>query len=553
MSIKQKAVKGAVWSAIQSGGSQIGSLLVFFLLARFLTPEAFGLVALANVFLTFMQLVLEQGFSQAIIQRQDLEPEHLNTAFWLTLFSGMILAVVGVISAGWIAGLFGQVALVPIIRCFSLILVITSLARVQQAILERQFNYKAIAIRRILGTFIGGGVGVLLAFLGYGVWSLVAQQFVFEAVGTLTLWVYSDWRPGLKISRQHFHDLFGVGSYIMGFNFLSFFNNRFNDFLVGYFLGTEALGYYSVASKVLNVMTDLLVNTSRDVSLPTFSRLQAEPERFRRALYTVTQLTCAIAFPTFLGVVVLAPELVIFLFGEKWLPSIPIMQALSFVGIARAVTFFQGSVFVSMGKPSWWLMLNVLNVILNLIGFFISFQWGIFAVAVASAIRSFLVFPVGQWAVSRLIHQDIRTHLHAFIAPLASAVAMATALLVIKQPLIRLLNPLELIVVSIVFSLLIFPVGQWSVSQLIPKDIQIHFHVFITPLIGAVTMTTALLVIKYPLAELLSPLGLIVASTGFGAIVYVSMIRLTAPALFQQVLDMIQVAVSRAKPKQNES
>jgi hypothetical protein len=130
---------------------------------------------------------------------------------------------------------------------------------------------------------------------------------------------------------------------------------------------------------------------------------------------------------------------------------------------------------------------------------------------------------------------------------------MATALLVIKQPLIRLLNPLELIVVSIVFSLLIFPVGQWSVSQLIPKDIQIHFHVFITPLIGAVTMTTALLVIKYPLAELLSPLGLIVASTGFGAIVYVSMIRLTAPALFQQVLDMIQVAVSRAKPKQNES
>lgn len=553
MSIKQKAVKGAAWSAIQSGGSQIGSLIVFFLLARFLTPEAFGLVALANVFLTFMQLILEQGFSQAIIQRQDLEPEHLNTAFWLTLSSGILLAIAGVFSASWVAGLLGQVALAPIIRCFSLMLIITSLARVQQAILERRFNYKAIAIRRILGTFTGGGVGVLLAFLGFGVWSLVAQQFVFEAVGTLTLWVCSDWRPGLKVSKRHFRDLFGVGSYIMGFNFLSFFNNRFNDFLVGYFLGAGALGYYSVASKVLNVMTELLINTSRDVSLSTFSRLQNEPERFRHALYTVTQLTCTIAFPTFLGVAVLAPQLVTFLFGEKWLPSIPIMQALSFVGIARAVTFFQGSVFVSMGKPSWWLMLNVLNVILNLLGFAISFRWGIFAVAIASAIRSFLVFPVGQWAVSRLIHQDMRIHLHAFITPLVSALAMTTALLVIKQPLIGLLNPLELTIVSMVFSLLTFPVGQWAVSQLIPKDIQIQFHVFILPLISAVTMATALLVIKYPLAELLNPLGLIIVSSGFGAIVYVAIIRLIAPHLFQQMLDMLQVAASRAKRTQKES
>jgi len=489
MNIKQKAIKGIAWSAIQNGGSQIGSLIVFFLLARFLTPEAFGLVALANVFLTFMQLLLEQGFSQAIIQREDLEPEHLNTAFWLTLLSGILLAAVGVSCASWIAGLFGQVALAPIIQWVSLLLIITSLARVQQAILERKFNYKAIAARRIIATFTGGGVGVLLAFLGFGVWSLVAQQFVFEVVGTLTLWICSDWRPGLKVSMRHFRDLFGVGGYIMAFNFLSFFNNRFNDFLVGYFLGPAALGYYSVASKVLNVMTQLLVNTSRDVALPTFSRLQSEPERFRRALYTAIQLTSAIAFPTFLGVAVLAPELVVFLFGEKWLPSIPLMQVLSLVGALRAVTFFKGSVFVAMGKPSWWLMLSALNVALNLIGFAISYRWGIFAVAVASVIRSYLVFPVGQWAVSKLVHEDIRAHLRAFIAPLVSATTMAVAILAIKQPLTGLLNPL----------------------------------------------------------------GLLVICTVLGTILYVAMIRIIAPALFQQVIELVQMVVSRPKRKQSQN
>ncbi|NJN87778.1 MAG: oligosaccharide flippase family protein, partial [Leptolyngbyaceae cyanobacterium SL_7_1] len=204
MSIKQKAIKGVAWSAIQNWGSQVGSLLVFFLLARLLTPEAFGLVALANVFLLFMQLLLEQGFSQAIIQREDLEPEHLNTAFWLTLVSGTLLAGIGIFSASWIAELFGQAALTPIIRWVSPLLIIIALARVQQASLERKFNYKAIAARKILATFMGGAVGVLMAFLGFGVWSLVAQQFVFESVGAITLWVCSDWRPGLTVSMRHF-------------------------------------------------------------------------------------------------------------------------------------------------------------------------------------------------------------------------------------------------------------------------------------------------------------------------------------------------------------
>ncbi|TVQ10271.1 MAG: lipopolysaccharide biosynthesis protein [Leptolyngbya sp. DLM2.Bin27] len=485
MSIKHKAIRGAVWSGIQNWGSQMGSLLIFFVLARLLSPEAFGLVALANVFLAFMRLFLEQGFGHAIIQRQDLEPEHLNTAFWINLASGLLLAAVGVAISAPVAGLFGQPSLTPILQWFSLLFVISALGQVQQSILERRFEYKAIAARWLFATVAGGGVGIAMALLGAGVWSLVGQQIVYEVVGAVTLWLCSDWRPGLQVSMRHFRDLFQVGIHIMGFSYLNFFSTRANEFLVGYFFSPVELGFYTVAQRVLFAMTQLLVQTSRDVALPTFSRLQEDPERFRRAFYLATQLTSAIAMPTFLGMAVLAPELVRVLFGEQWLPAAPLMQILALLGILRSITFFKGSVFVAMGKSSWWFWITVLEAGLNLLGFAIAYRWGIYAVAAASVVQAYIVFPVGQWAVCKLTQDRLGRYLRVFISPLLCAVAMAGAILLVKTVV----------------------------------------------------------------ANALSPLSIILVGTGFGAVLYVGLIRWLAPQLFEQMLDIARVMVSKSSPK----
>ncbi|MBD1914253.1 MULTISPECIES: lipopolysaccharide biosynthesis protein [unclassified Leptolyngbya] len=464
MSIKQKAIQGVVWSIVRNWGSQAGTLIIFFILARLVEPQDFGLIALANVFLGFMRLFLEQGFGQAIIQREDLEPEHLNTAFWINLAVGVLLAAMGFSGAGLAANVFGEPALTPILRCFSVLFIVSALNKVQQSILERKFQYKTIAARWLVATFAGGAIGILMAWRGFGVWSLVAQQMVYEALGSITLWVCSDWRPGFKVSARHFHDLFGIGVHIMGFNFLTFFNTRINDFLVGYFLGATALGYYTVAYKVLNVMTQLLVNTTRDVALPTFSRLQSDPERFRRAFYKATQLTSTIAFPTFLGMAVLAPELNVLLFGEQWAPSIPLMRILAFMGVLRAITFFKGSVFVAMGKPAWWFWLSVLNATLNLVGFAIALPFGIMAVTAASVIRGYLVFPVGQWAVSKLIQERLSTYLGTFVAPVSSAVVMAGVILIVRAALQDVLKPLELLIVGTAIGSLVYVTMIYLIS-----------------------------------------------------------------------------------------
>jgi PST family polysaccharide transporter len=446
MSIREKAIQGVLWSALQNWGSQVGSLLVFFLLARLLTPEAFGLVAMANIFLAFMQIFLQQGFAQSLIQRQDLEPDHIDTAFWTNLAIGACLTGFGLIAAGWVAAQFQQPQLVPILQVLSLLFLITACGNVQQALLERAFNFRATATRALAATLVGGVAGIGLALTGFGVWSLVGQQVIQELIGTLVLWQASDWRPRFKVSLPHFWQLFHFGMPILGFNFLNFLNSRADDLLIGYFLGAAPLGYYSIAYRILGVMQQLLVQTSQQIALPTFSRLQSDLEQFRQAFYTATQLTSLIAFPAFLGVLALAPELVVMLFGEQWIPSIPVLQVLSLAGIFQSISFFKSSVFMAMGKPSWSLWLSLLTVVLNLIGFSIAVRWDIVAVAAAFVIRGYLVFPIGQWAVSRLIHVPVLTYIKQFTAPLVSAIMMTGFVVFIKNWLLGITSAYILVV-----------------------------------------------------------------------------------------------------------
>lgn len=474
MSIKQKAIKGVFWSVIQNWGSQAGSLLVFLILARLLQPKDFGLVALANVLITFIQIFLEQGFSQALIQRQKLDREHLDTAFWTQLVLGFLLTIASFSGAGLIANLFQQPQLIPVIRCLSVLFFFNAFTQIQIALLKRKFAFKTLATRALLGIFIGGIVGVVVAIAGFGVWSLVTQQIVYEGVGIIVLWGASDWRPRLRVSLPHFQQLVDFGVHILSFQLVDFFNQRTDSLLIGYFLGAETLGYYAIAQRILQVMTQLLVGTANQVALPTFSRLQTDINRFREAFYQVTQLTSLIAFPTFLGMIVLTPELVILLFGKQWLPAIPTMQILALAGLLRSISFFNESVFMAMDKPSWRVRLGLLNAILNIIACLVAVRWGLIAVAVAYVLSDYLAFPIGLWAVSQLIKIPLLTYLRQFIAPLVCASIVVVVLWTIKYLLQDLLNSQAVLIICTVMGALIYGLTiRWLAPKLWQQSIEL--------------------------------------------------------------------------------
>jgi polysaccharide transporter, PST family len=432
MSLRQKAAKGIFWSVIQKWGRAAISIVTFVVLSRLLSPDAFGLVALATVFTVFIELFLDQGFGAAIVQRAEIEPEHLDTAFWINILTGLILTVGVIVSSEWIASLFKEPRLASVLRWLSISFILSALSSTQISILQRKLAFKNLAARSLAASAVGGVVGIGMAFAGFGVWSLVGQDLVTSAAGIVILWSSSDWRPGLKVSKKHYKDLFGFGVSIVGNHALTVLIRRSDDLLIGYYLGPTLLGFYTIGYQLLLVIIRLVTEVTNSVAFPAFARIQNEPERMRRAFYNVTQYTSLFAFPVFIGLATLAPELVPVVFGEKWAPSIPVMQVLSLIGILQSVLFFNGSVIKASGKPSWQLGIMLINAVCSVGGFLVAVKWGIVAVAASFVIVGYLLAPISYIAVGHLIKVDFRTYLWQFIPSLFASSMMVLVIMGLK-------------------------------------------------------------------------------------------------------------------------
>jgi PST family polysaccharide transporter len=456
MSLRQKSISGLFWSAAQSWGGQVVTLVVFAVLARLLDPSAFGLVAMANVFVAFTKIFIDQGFAMAIIQRLDLEEEHLSTAFWTNVIVGLFLTGAGIASAGMIAALFGEPQLESIIRWLSIVFMVSSLSAVQQAILKRDFGFRKLAVRSLVAVLISGVIGVTMAFLGYGVWSLVAQQVSNAIVQVALLWRVSTWRPNAVFSFRHFNDLFSYGANIVGINIAEFLNRNADKFLIGYFLGPVSLGYYAVAYKLLETLSRLFASVTNQVVFSSFSALQNNIDRMRAVFYSATQFTSLITFPMFAGFAVIAPYFVVLVFGDQWAASVPVVQILMLAGILESVFLFNGNVMLAMGKPSWRLKLNLLNAFVNVIGFLIAVQWGIVAVAAAYVIRAYLLSPLPLLLVKKLIGLRIDTYLANIRVPVIATVVMAIAVYYAAPELARLVSTQTTVALSVALGICVY-------------------------------------------------------------------------------------------------
>jgi PST family polysaccharide transporter len=370
--------------------------------------------------------------------------------------TALLLMIGSIFTASFISSFFGEPQLAPIVRCLSLNFLFTALQSIQVAILNRKLAFKKLAIRSLVSTLISGLLGVVLAWQGFGVWSLVIQQISNYSINVLILWKVSNWYPSFRFSSRHFCDLFSFSVNVLGFNILRFFNQRSDDFLIGYFLGTVALGYYTVAYRLLRVMVDILVNTTAKVAIPTFSRIQKDRGRMLNGFYRVTQLTSFVAFPTFIGVGILASELVKELFGENWLPSVPVMQVLVLVGIIQSISNFNGIVMLAMGKPHWKLAINCLNVILNVIGFMLVVNLGIVAVALAFFVTNLLVTPISLWLIYKLIDLNIKIYCFQYFPCLFSSLAMAFSIIAIKSLLPKSLDDILVLIVCTSIGVLVY-------------------------------------------------------------------------------------------------
>ena len=430
--LARAAGRSALWSFAQNSGKHILAFTVFILLARLLDPQAYGLMALATALIALATVFVEQGFGEALVQREHVDDAHFCTAFWMNLGAGAALAASGWLAADAAAALLRQPEAAGLIRWLSPLVLILALGSVHQAILQREMDFKALAVRTLVSISVGGATGVGLAFAGWGVWSLVGQQLAGGLTGLALLWASCSWRPRLTFSIARFGELWRFGRHVVGVRLVDFVNRKSDDLIVGYFLGPAALGIYNLGYQMLVVMEQFLCKGFDALALSAFSRLQGNRELLRKALFTAVELSALLAFPMFLGAIATAPELVAALLGERWAPSSRIIQILACVGMIHAVFHYNHAVFKACGRPALSLKLGLIEAIFNTAAFLVAVRWGVEAVAAAYAVRAYLLAPLALSAVRGLIPFETTDYLRRLAIPLLASVAMMATVVTVK-------------------------------------------------------------------------------------------------------------------------
>jgi PST family polysaccharide transporter len=407
-SLGKQFIKNSFWSLLQNGGNEVTSFLVFLVLARLLTPAIFGLVALAGVYLMVMQVFIDQGLHTAIIQRLELEEAHLSTAFWMNLGMALAWVLLSLVAARQIAELFGNPELAPIVQVLSVNFMLAALCMVPLALLKRQLRYKEVAVSNVVSNVFGGILGILMAYRGWGCWSLVGQQIFGYVILTGLLWSLGGWRPRFFFSGRHFRDLFSFGIHIGGVGLLGVASSRSDQYLIGRFLGTEVLGIYAVASRVLTLLYRILVGSFGDVSNSVFSKLQNEPARLAAAYGRCLRFLCVLAFPGYLFFMLMAGDIFFVFFGAKWQACVPLVRVLTLTGLLATASGVNPSIMRAVGRPDILLVWQLIALVLNIVIFFVALPYGVLGVVYGLTARAYVMAPFEFLIIRRLLPIRLR-------------------------------------------------------------------------------------------------------------------------------------------------
>jgi teichuronic acid exporter len=433
--LRARTVTSVLWVVADRWINRVASLVVFAIIGRLLGASEIGLVALAATFVALFQVFADQGFSDALIQRKDLDDSHPDSAFWVSVGTSTALCLAIVAVAGPLSSLLQTPDLAPVLRVLSITMVLSSLSSTPAALLERDFGFKQLTQRRVVANLSGGVVGVIAAFAGAGVWAIVAQSLSSSLIGVVILWSVVSWRPKLRINWKSVGDLRSVGLNVIGIQLFAFLNNQADKFVIGAFISPAALGFYYIGMRMITIIGDIQTSVIQQVSLTALSKVQDDLPRFRRAFVALTGTSAALGVFTYAYFAAMAPVLIPLVFGDDWGPSVRIAQILCVMGALNSVITFDRSALVALGRARLALQITATQSIVGVVVVVAAAPFGIVAVAIGVSVRQYAVWPFRLRTLREAIGLPIWTYLRQWVLPAVAGGVMFAALTGIREAL----------------------------------------------------------------------------------------------------------------------
>lgn len=454
---KKSVIGNFIWRFAERCGAQLVTFIVSIVLARILDPKDYGTIALVTVFTTILQVFVDSGLGTALIQKKDADDLDFSSVFYFNFIVCIILYVGMFIAAPYIALFYKDTTLTPVIRVISLTIVISGVKGIQQAYVSKNMLFKRFFFSTIGGTIFSAVLGIAMAYMGYGVWALVAQQLSNTAIDTLILWLTVKWRPKKMFSYERLKGLFSFGWKLLISSLLDTAYNNLRNLIIGKLYSSSDLAFYNQGEKFPKVIV-MNINASIDsVLLPTMSVEQDNPERIKQMTRRAIKTSTYVMAPLMMGLAFCAEPIVRLVLTDKWIFCIPFLRIFCITYMFWPVHTANLNAINAMGRSDWFLRLEIIKKIVGLAILLSTMWFGVMAMAYSLLLSSVLSQIINSWPNRKLLKYGYLEQVRDFAPGILLAVLMGICVHFVEYMSLPMIVTL---VVQIVLGAIIYIVGS---------------------------------------------------------------------------------------------
>lgn len=357
--LKDKTAKGLLWGFLNNSTMQVLNAVFGIVLARLLSQDDYGLIGMLTIFTSIAASLQDSGFVSALTNKKDATHRDYNSVFWFNIGMSSCLYALFFLTAPLLALFYHEPLITPLFRYYSLAFLAASFSIVPRAMLFKQLRQKELAIISVISLIISGTVGVTMAFMGMAYWGIATQGIMFTLSVSVLSWAFSGWRPSRQVSFQPIREMLGFSSKMLITNIFNQINQNIFSLVLGRYYTKSEVGHFNQANKWNMMGASTITGMVQGVAQPTFVQVGDDRERLCRAFSKMLRFTCFVAFPAMFGLALIAPEFIVILITEKWLPSARLMQMLCIAGAFMPIATLYFNIIISRGKSDVY-MWNVI-------------------------------------------------------------------------------------------------------------------------------------------------------------------------------------------------
>lgn len=387
-SVKQTTIKSAKWSAIEKFSVQGARFVLGILMARLLTPGDYGVISMITIFIVISATFVDSGFSQALVRQKSSSREDYSTIFYFNIVIALVCYCMLFFASPYIADFFKTPIITSVLRIQSLTVVINSIMSVYTAKMTIDLDFKAIAMRSLLSSLLSGTLGVVLAYLNFGVWALVYQNIAASVISLIFILAYCRWLPALEFSKESFYRLFAYGRNMLLVNIVNRIYTNMTPIIIGRFFSPRALGFYDRGTSLANFPVDSVNGVLNKITLPILAKIQDDNERLINAYRKYISVT---SFVIFFGCCLLASQakpVILMLFEEKWAQAIIFLQIYSFAIMFDHISTINLTLLQVKGRSDFFLRLEMCKKAISISMLFAAIPFGVIGICISRVIYS---------------------------------------------------------------------------------------------------------------------------------------------------------------------